>query len=292
MKKKLPIAQQRMPQQQVFQFQDQALASLDVKAAKKVLEVFDQAWATRLWTQVPMIPWKPEPGWKQNKDKAYRRELQNTFQLNALSVDMGIEREELAKVPSFRAFVTRAKEAVRLFDLRVGPPWWIRDREFLESAYIASQEQEHPEPELADHLWSYWGDDAMTTPYWVAQNFFDHEHASSADIMGQVVSAKSYSKWDNELYRQTLLLNWQVTMQPLLAYAPDSELGHPWEDTFPHQFELKRLIRLLNLTPRTRPERNLVHAGTTGASPQISPPTVARNKDHKVARRRLARAGT
>lgn len=283
MQRKLRLKQSAESYQQVFEFQSDALASLERKQAEQTLSVFDQAWANRLWQQVPMLPTRPESGWR-HVEISERRDLQNTFQLNALAIDMGVERHDLAIVSNFGHFKRRAKAGVRLFDVRIGPPWWISDREFLEAAYVASQEQELPDQELSDTLECYWGDCAKV-PYWVAQCAMDNIHAGEADIMGQVRSSRSHEKWDNAAYRAHLLLNWQVEVQPLLAYEPDYECyAGKRAITFPHQAELKKLIRLLNLKPRGRPQRNL-NAVDAVVAPASSTPAVARKPHHADALR-------
>lgn len=267
MQKRFQFSVASMQYQEVFQFQDKALSSIDQAAARRMVKVFDQAWATRLWSQVPMLPTRPQGGWRQEPKEA-RRDLQNTFQLNALAMDMGILRSELAMVGSFRQFIRRAREAVRLFDMRVGPPWWIGDRAFLEVAYVASQEQEKPDRELNESLWCHWGDDAEDTPYWVAENFFDHLHACEADILGQCRWARKSHGWTKDEYKANLLLNWQVLMQPHLAICPDDEeFSSRRPDTFPHQHELRRLIRLLNKETVHAADASSAAAGAAAAAP-------------------------
>lgn len=271
------------PRQQVFQFQDKALAALDSQTAKSIVKVFDQAYAMRLWSTVPMLPGRPPAGWRSEKDRLSRRELQNTYQLNALCIDMSIDRHDLAKVPSFRAFERRARAAVRFFDLRIGPPWWINNKEFLESAYISAQEQEVPDTDMNDDLECYWGECA-DVPYWVAQSFFDNLHATESDVMSQVIWARRSHGWTNAEYRANMLLNWQVTFQPLLAYAPDTDLPYAWANTFPHQFELRRLIRLLDTKPRGRPERSLIHADNARPAAARRTSAALGNPHYQVAR--------
>jgi len=253
----------------VFEFQDRAqrvftrenhlLASLEEKEARRLQRVWAQAWACRLWTPVPMLPTRI-PAWR-SADRSSRQDLQNTYQLAALAFDIGVPRIRLAHLRSFREFELAAKESARFFDLRIGPPWWSQDRDYLEMAYTAAMEQEKEDPEILAEVACYLGDDISPMPSWMAQSWLDNEHARSADIMSQ--AWHHYYKdgvlrpdKDADEAKATLLLNWQVMEQPRLSLWVDEEDDtYTYEGTFPHRNELRRLIRLLGSQPRGRPQR-------------------------------------
>jgi len=253
--------------QRVFQFENDLLASLDAAEAERIKRVWDQAYYYPFGNAMPMMPTHPETGWRGVKDSAGRASLQTTYQMNSMAVDMGVDRSALASFPSFEQFRGAAQEGYRLFDLRVGPPWWSQDREYLEMAYTCAMAQEEPDRETSWCVEDYLGEGAENTPMWQAQTMLDHEYAHSSNIVqcarwavyGHGEKPVLQPGWTEEDARATVLLNWQITEQPRVALGIDlpEDVDHLRIGTFPHRHELRRLVRSLNARPRGRPQRSV-----------------------------------
>lgn len=262
--------------QRVFWFENDALGSVEVRVAEAVKAIWGMGMANRLGMDLPMLPTPAIPGWRSapHEDRAH---LQNTFQTSAIAMDLGISRYNLALFRSFRHFQLAAREAVRYFDIRVGPPWWVLDREYLEMAYTAVMHQEETDDEINACVESYWGEVPDGTPYWVAQCYMDWVHAGHASIIDMAryhvwergqIGGKLLRGYTLEEAKALLLINWQVTHQPRIAIEDwsDTEWESPKartlmrENTFTHRHALRRLIRALNAKPRGRPQRTLCHS--------------------------------
>jgi hypothetical protein len=267
------------PRQQIFHLQAAVLSSLDRAAAERSQQVFEQAWANRLWMTIPMLPTRPATAWRNASSLKDRQELQNTYQTAAFAFDLGIPRCLLApQLRNFTQFTMLAREAVRHFDLRIGPPWWVhgRNRAFLESMYTAIMAQE----ELASQdemecVGAYLGEvDDLTM--WQADSFMDYVHGEQSDIIRQCeIHYYEQPRWLPEEQRYefpersrlklnrdpleaqiSMLLNWQVLFQPRFAFDGTDQPGsYRAKTAFPHRAEERRLMRLLSLQPRGRPQR-------------------------------------
>jgi len=269
MRKKFALNPSPPPTQRVFRYENRLLASLEVSEATRIKRVWDQAYYHPFGSNMPMLPERVDANWRSTPPTKCA-DLLTTYQTNAVAMDMGIDRVDLAAFPNFRQFRYAARDGTRFFDQRVGPPWWSTDREFLEVAYTAAMHQEEPDEFLNESLSCYWGECA-DTPMWAAQSFFDAEHASSSNIVGGATmhcygldSSKPVLRagWTQEAAKATILLNWQITEQPRLSLGEcelekeEAETLH--QNTFPHRHELKRIVRALNAKPRGRPQRSLV----------------------------------
>jgi len=263
--KRFAHSHEPVPTQRVFQWENRLLASLEVAEAERIKRVWQQAYYHPFGSKMPMLPTRPPQGWRQTPPEE-RAHMQTTYQTNAMAVDMDVPRWQLAMFPNFRQFEVAAREAVRHFDLRIGPPWWNTDRDFLEMVYTTAKHQEEPDPETSMCVEGYWGEGAADTPYWQAQTFLDHEYAGSSNL----VNMARYSiygcdhenpvlqpGWTEEDAKATLLLNWQVIEQPRVALElPDCD-EHLRIGTFPHRHELRRIVRSLSAKPRGRPQRSV-----------------------------------
>jgi len=274
----MKIRSTNKPRQKIFQLEPIVLSSIDRVQAQRAQNVFDQAMFSRLYTLTPMLPSRPPQGWRSAKGLDERRDIQNTYQTAALAFDMGIPRCDIAGMArNFDHFQIIAREAVRLFDIRIGPPWWINDREFLEAAYTAIMAQEEPaDKETMEHLSCYVGDDGPPWPQWQAESFFDHSNACEGDIVHCCwmnyyqqppwIEAEQRYAWPRRSRLKagvsrieaeaSMLLNWQVMHQPdfTLNYQ-DEQDSYRARTSYPHRAEERRLMRILNTLPRGRPQR-------------------------------------
>lgn len=260
------------PRQQIFLLQANVLSCLQRPDVERWRKVFDQAYVNRAFCSesAPMLPTRPDRGWKQDRTTEARQALLNTYQTAAFAYDIGVPRCRLAlDFNGFRQFMLYAREAVRLFDIRIGPPWWIRDRDFLEMVYTAVMAQEEQCTDwLADSLSCYWGMEGVRdTPQWMAESFFDTEHSNSANIIEQCrwhyyeADGKTVKPGKDPMEAKlSMLLNWQVIWQPHFALqGTDIQGSYRARTAFPHRAEERRLIGLLNAMPRGRPQK-VLHA--------------------------------
>lgn len=263
----------RAPRQQIFHLQSKVLSSLDRRDAERALRVFDQAWVYRLWSLIPMLPTMPEQGWRRIKELNRRQQIQNTYQTAAFAFDIGVPRVDLARrFTTFQQFRSCSLEATRLFDPRIGPPWWISNREFLQAMYVAVQTQEEPADEWTMSCLDW---EEGPVPQWEAESTLDHDHANQADIIGQCEShyyetarrdeegnvlveerRKLRSGKDKVEAELSMLLNWQAMWQPYFTVTNrDQPESYRSTSAYPHRAEMRRLLRILNTKPRGRPQR-------------------------------------
>ena len=248
--------------QMVFQHESALLASLDRAHAERLMQVYDSTVIYRLWSQIHMLPTRPETGWRGATSTSDRQALQNTYQTAAFAYDIGYHRHDLAHLArDFKHFGLLAREAVRLFDLRIGPPWWVRNADYLEMVYTAVMAQQEPaDKETVSCVQGYLGD-CPGIPQWEAESFLDWVHSTEADCIGMSrlhyyddrVLKPEFDPLEAEL---SLLLNWQVTYQPRFTIDfRDRQDSYVSRSSYPHRAEERRLIRVLNTQPRGRPQR-------------------------------------
>lgn len=258
----MKLAPSTQKRQMVFQHESALLASLDRAHAKRLMKVYDSTVIYRLWSQIHMLPTRPESGWRTATSTIARQALQNTYQTAAFAYDIGCQRSELAHLArNFKHFGILAREATRLFDLRIGPPWWVRNSSYLEMVYTAIMAQQEPaDEETVSCVEGYLGD-CSDLPQWEAESYLDWVHSTEADTIGMCRlhyynDRKVKPEFDPLEAELSLLLNWQITYQPRFTIdLRDCQGSYVARTSYPHRAEERRLIRALNTQPRGRPQR-------------------------------------